>query len=118
MSFLIRSWLPQRPVVPPKLWLTAAAAIIAGLGIIFRMEIWPGHPKAHLWNWIVLGILLQAGSIQLIKMLRSWVRQYHGPGLVRLLLWGAVLPVYGVAGLLIAGFALFVCFNLGSILMK
>ncbi|MEL5995962.1 hypothetical protein AAFH49_17235 [Hymenobacter segetis] len=112
------NWLPQWPVVPPRLWLTAAATIIAGLGIIFRMEIWPHHPKAHLWNWIVLGLLLQAGGIQVIRVLRAWLQECHGPGLIRIMLWGATLPVYVAVALLVIGFAFFICFNLGSIIAQ
>lgn len=109
------NWLPLWPVVPPRLWLTAAATAGVGLSIVFRMEIWPHHPKAHLWSWIVLGLLVLAGGLQVIKVLRIWLREYRGPGWMRLLLWGAVLPAYVVVALLIIWFAFFICFNLGGI---
>ncbi|MGY3088950.1 hypothetical protein ACVWYF_001990 [Hymenobacter sp. UYAg731] len=117
MSLYNRNWLPPWPVVPSRLWLTAAATVMVGLSIVFRMEIWPHHPKAHLGSWIVLGLLMQAGGIQVIRMLRVWLREYRGPIWVRLLMWGTVLPVYGAVVLLIVGFILFTCFSLGSVAM-
>ncbi|WP_216680164.1 hypothetical protein [Hymenobacter siberiensis] len=89
-----RSWLPPWPVVPPRLWLTAAAIVVAGLSIFFENEIMPNHHKAQLWSWVVLGALVQVGGVQLLRVLRAWLRAYHGPGVVRLLMWGIVLPAY------------------------
>jgi hypothetical protein len=115
MDLFKRNWLPSWPVVPPRLWLTVAGGVVAGLSIIFRMEIWPHQPKAEMWSWVVLGVLVPAGGIQVIRVLRVWRREYRGPGWVRLLMWGAVLPVCVAVALLIIGFAFLLCFNLGSI---
>ncbi|WP_460616590.1 hypothetical protein [Hymenobacter ruber] len=117
MSLYNRNWLPPWPVVPPRLWLTAAATIIVGLSIIFRMEIWPHHYRVQEWSCIVLGLLLQAIGVQVINMLMAWLRDYRGPGWMRLLMWGAILPIYGAVVLLIVVFVLFTCFSLGSIRM-
>lgn len=111
------NWLPQWPVVPPRLWLTAAATIIAGLSLLFEKEIWSPKATAELWSFMLLVFLMPVGGIQLIRMLRVWQREYRGPGWMRLLMWGAILPVYGAVLLLILGFALILCFSLGNIRM-
>lgn len=87
MNLNNRNWLPMWPVVPLRLWLTAAAGVVAGLSVYFQQEIWLHHPKAVLWGWVVLGTLAQAGGVQLLSVLRAWLRSYRGPRMVRLLMW-------------------------------
>ncbi|MFC6224063.1 hypothetical protein ACFP2F_12505 [Hymenobacter artigasi] len=111
-----RNWLPPWPVVPPRLWLTAAATMVVGLSIIFENEIMPNHPKAQLWSWVVLGVLVQVGGVQVLSMLRAWLRAYHGPGVVRLLMWGIVLPAYVVLSPLLLFTCVFTCYGLVSAL--
>lgn len=113
-----RNWRPQWPVVPPRLWLTVAATVIAGLSLFFQQEIWSHKPTAELWTLIVLGLLMQFGGAQVIGMLRVWLREYRGPGWMRLLMWATVLPIYVAVSLLALGFALFLSVGLGSITMN
>lgn len=110
-----RNWLPLWPVVSPRLWLTAAATVIAGLSLFFQEEIWSHQATAERWSLMLLALLLLAGGIQVIMMLRVWLREYRGPVWMRLLMWGAVLPVYGAVVLLTMGFVFLLCFNLGGI---
>ncbi|WP_262898444.1 hypothetical protein [Hymenobacter negativus] len=37
--------------------------------LIFNQELWPHHPQARQWSWILLAMLLQAGAFQLILVL-------------------------------------------------
>ncbi|MBO2011411.1 hypothetical protein J4E00_20270 [Siccationidurans soli] len=62
-------WKLPWPVVPPRLWGTAAATAMAITSLIFNQELWPHHPQARQWSWILLAMLLQAGAFQLILVL-------------------------------------------------
>ena len=112
------SWLPPWPVVPPRLWLTAAATVVVSLSIFFENEIMPNHHKAQLWVWVVLGALVQVGGAQVLSMLRTWLRVYHGPGVVRLLMWGIVLPAYIILSPLLLVTCIFTCCGLVSALAR
>jgi hypothetical protein len=105
-----RNWLPPWPVVPPRLWLTAAGGVVAGLSVVFQREIWPHHPKAEIRSLIVLGLLVQAGGIQLIRVLMAWLRTYQGPRWAQLIMAFAVFPVCFAVALLLLGVFLLTCF--------
>ncbi|WP_460609055.1 hypothetical protein [Hymenobacter terrigena] len=109
------NWLPPWPVVPPRLRFTAAGVVVAGFSIHFQNEIWPHYAKAQQWSWIVMGLLLEAAGVQIIQLLTAWVRGYRGPVWAPLLMWGIVLPIYGVVALMMLGFVPFLFFGLGSI---
>ena len=87
---LLRWSLPW-PVVPPRLWGTALTIAVAIASLVFNQEIWPHHPQARQWSWVVLAILLQAGAIQVILILWDWPRAFSGPSWMRLLLRSVVL---------------------------
>lgn len=104
-----RNWLPQWPVVPPRLWLTAAGGVVAGLSVLFQQEIWPHHPKAELWSGLTLAVLVQAGGIQLIKVLMNWLREYQGPRWMHFIMTCAVFPACFAVALLLLGTCLLTC---------
>lgn len=114
MDSFNRNWLPPWPVVPARLWLTAAGGVVAALSVIFQREIWPHHPKAERWSLIVLGVLVQGGGIQLIKVLMAWRRAYQGPRWGQLLMACAVFPACFAGALLLLGVFLVTCFGLLS----
>lgn len=110
MSATKWSWLPPWPVVPPRLWLTLAASVVVGLSIFFQEEIWPHRPLAKMGSWVVLGLLMQVGGIQLIRGLWAWVGEYCGPRWMQFMLVSAVLPVcFVVALVLLVVFLLLGC---------
>lgn len=111
-----RNWLPPWPVVPPRLWLTAAGGMMAGLSLLFQQEIWPYHPRAGLWGWLALGLLVQAVGIQLIRVLMGWLRAYTGPRWVQLVMAGVVYPACFAMGLLLLGLCVLTCVLLVSTL--
>jgi hypothetical protein len=91
-------WSLPWPVVPPRLWGTALASAVAITSLVFNQEIWPHHPQARQWSWVVLAILLQAGALQVILILWNWPRAFSGPSWMRLLLRAVVLAaVIGIA---------------------
>jgi hypothetical protein len=95
---LLRQWSLPWPVVPPRLWGTAAASAVAIISLVFNQEIWPHHPQAKQWSWLVLALLLQAGAIQIIMVLWGWPAAFAGPGWMRLLLRAVVLAaIVGIA---------------------
>lgn len=108
--------LPPWPVVPPRLWLTAAGGAVAGLSVIFQREIWLHHPKAERWSLIVLGVLVLGGGIQLIKVLLAWLRAYQGPQWAQFLMACAVFPACFAVALLLLGVFFATCFGFASAL--
>jgi hypothetical protein len=116
MDLFNRNWLPTWPVVPPRLWLTAAGVALVGLSVIFQQEIWPLHPKAGLWSLIVLGVLVQGGGIQLITVLIVWLRAYQGPRLGHFIMACAVFPACFAGALLLLGIFFATCLGFASAL--
>ena len=106
------NWLPPGPVVPPRLWLTAAAGTLAGLSILFQQEIWPHHPRAELWGWLVLSVLVQAICIQVIKVLVRWLRACTGPCWAQFVMACVVFPACFAMALLLLITFLLMCFGL------
>lgn len=86
-------WSLPWPEVPPRLWGTAVASAVVITSLIFNQEIWPHHPQAKQWSWLVLAILLQAGAFQAILVLWAWPKAFAGPGWLRLLLRAVVLGI-------------------------
>lgn len=111
MELYNRNWLPQWPVVPPRLWLTAAGGVVAGLSLLCQQEIWPHHPKAELWGWLALGFSVQIIGIQTINVLMAWLRAYHGPRWMQLIMACAVFPACFTVALLLLGICLLMFFG-------
>ena len=100
---LSRRWHLPWPVVPPRLWGTGAALAVVSISLIFRQEIWAGHPRAGQWSQVAAGGLLLLAGLQAIGVLWAWQKACSGPGWLRLLLWGgAVLAIVGISVLLLA----------------
>ncbi|UOQ99114.1 hypothetical protein MUN81_06375 [Hymenobacter sp. 5317J-9] len=94
----LRHLLPHWPEVPPRLWLTAAGIVLAGLSLWFEQEIWRETEPARFWTWVVLTLLLLAGGLQTIGVLLRWPASYNGPRWLRLALGCAALALgLGVA---------------------
>lgn len=91
-------WSLPWPVVPPRLWGTAAASAVAIASLVFNQELWPHHPQAVRWSWLALLVLLQAGAIQVIFVLWDWPAACAGPAWMRLLVRALVLAaITGIA---------------------
>lgn len=91
-------WSLPWPVVPPRLWGTAAACALSIISLVFNQEIWPHYPQARQWSWLLLAVLLQAGATQVILVLWTWPTAFAGPGWMRLLLRMVVLAaIVGIA---------------------
>ncbi|GAB3589118.1 hypothetical protein [Hymenobacter daeguensis] len=94
----MQRWSLPCPVVPARLWGTAAAGTVAIASLVFDQEIWPHHPQARQWSWLALALLLQAGALQVIVVLWAWPTAFSGPGWMRLLLRAVVLAaIMGIA---------------------
>ncbi|MGI4884365.1 MAG: hypothetical protein ACRYFR_05335 [Janthinobacterium lividum] len=72
-------WLPPWPVVPSRLWATAAVAALAVLSLALRRELWPHTPRAEaVSKAVLLGALVAAGP-QVARVLWRWPAAYAGP---------------------------------------
>ncbi len=107
-------WLPPWPVVPPRLWATAAVAALAVLSLVLGREMWsnPGR-AASVSTALLLGALVAAGP-QVARVLWCWPLAYAGPRWVGVLFEvGAraaavgLLVLEGLCCLVLAGLALF-----------
>lgn len=85
MSYL-RRFSPPWPVVPPLLWGTLAAVVLAGLNLIFQDEIWLGSEKKQL-SVHFLWLLLVLTGPQMAQLLWRWPAPPDAPNWWQLLFW-------------------------------
>ncbi len=106
--------LPPWPVVPPRLWATAAVAMLAGLSLFFEHELWSHTPSAGSVSFaLLLGALVAAGP-QVAQVLWRWPLAYAGPRWMGVLFEAGaravavgLLVLEALCCLVLAGLALF-----------
>ena len=72
-------WLPPWPVVPPRLWATAAAVALAVFSLVFSRELWSNPGAAGFVSGAVLLVALLVAGPQVAQVLWRWPTAYAGP---------------------------------------
>lgn len=85
------------PQVSVRLWGTLLLGAVAGLNLIFKVEIWPYTPLAGAFWARALWVALVLAGPQAGLCGWHWLRGYQGPGLLRV-----ALPAFYFGGSLLA----------------